>query len=62
MDYMTAKDTGVKWSISKRRVLVLCKEDRINGTIRIANLWLIPNDSEKPADFRKNKKERQSLT
>jgi hypothetical protein len=56
MDYMTAKETAIKWSISKRRVLVLCKEDRIKGIIRIANLWLIPNDSEKPTDLEKTRR------
>jgi len=60
MDYMTAKETGIKWGISKRRVLVLCKEGRVLGTIRIANIWLIPNDAEKPADLRKNKNDRET--
>ena len=53
MDYMTAKEAGIKWGISKRWVLVLCKQNRILGTIRMGNLWLIPKNSTKPVDLRK---------
>lgn len=56
MDYITAQQAGVKWSISKRRVLVLCTQNRIVGTVKIGHQWLIPNSAEKPDDFRKNKK------
>ncbi len=53
MDYMTAKEAGNRWNISKRRVLVLCKQNRILGTIRVGNFWLIPNNAAKPVDLRK---------
>jgi len=50
MDYLTVKETGIKWGVSKRRVLVLCSQNRIPGTIKMAPLWLIPATAEKPAD------------
>jgi hypothetical protein len=56
MEYLTVKETGIKWGLSKRRVLVLCSQNRIPGTIKMAPLWLIPSTAEKPADGRKLKK------
>lgn len=41
-----------KWGISKRRVIVLCKEDRIPGAQMAGRNWIIPEDAEKPADAR----------
>ena len=52
MDYMNAKQAGEKWSISDRRVAVLCKENRIEGAVNMGRMWLIPKDAEKPDDAR----------
>lgn len=40
--------------ISSRRIAVLCKQNSINGVIKKGKTWLIPQDSIKPADARKN--------
>lgn len=53
MDYITAQETAEKWKITRRRVQILCVEGRIQGAIKKANLWLIPNNAEKPLDRRK---------
>lgn len=52
MDYMTTKEAGEKWGITSRRVMILCKEDRIDGVAYIGGIWLIPKDAEKPTDAR----------
>ena len=52
MGFMTSVKAGEKWSLSKRRVAVLCAEGRIPGAEKKANVWLIPDDAEKPADAR----------
>lgn len=52
LDYMTTKTAAQAWSISQRRVLALCAEDRIDGLARVENIWLIPKEAEKPADGR----------
>jgi hypothetical protein len=52
MDYYTTREIGLKWHITKRRVQILCAEGRIEGAIKIANLWLIPKNTLKPADLR----------
>ena len=52
MNYLSIKETAARWGISERRIQVLCKENRIPGTITIVRTWGIPNDAEKPADAR----------
>ena len=50
--YMTAAEAAEKWSISHRRVITLCREERIPNAAMLGNMWIIPNDAEKPADGR----------
>ena len=52
MNYLSIRQTAEKWNLSKRRVQILCAEDRINGAIRIDFTWAIPADAQKPADAR----------
>lgn len=52
MEYISALDVARKWGISKRRVQILCIEDRIAGVKKVGNMWLIPEDAEKPKDGR----------
>lgn len=57
-DYMTVQETAKLWGISERQVQKLCKANRIEGVIHLTRVWLIPRDTEKPADMcRKNYKE-----
>lgn len=63
MGMISAKDAADAWGLTKRRVLVLCKEGRIPGAQLINNsMWLIPDDAEKPEDGRalRYKKENSS--
>ena len=53
MDYMTLKEASEKWGISSRQVNYYCVEGRIPGTVKIASVWLIPKDAEKPVDGRR---------
>lgn len=50
--YMTANEAAEKWNISHRRVLTLCKENRIMDVAMLGNMWIIPIDAEKPEDAR----------
>ncbi len=52
MDYITAQEAADKWGITRRRVQVLCSQNRIKGAKRLGNMWAIPNDAEKPVDGR----------
>lgn len=52
LGYMTANEAAEKWNISHRRVLTLCKENRISNVTTFGNMWIIPIDAEKPKDAR----------
>ena len=52
-EYMTAQEAAEKWNVSLRRVQRLCKENRIDGTMNINRVWLIPKAAKKPVDKRR---------
>lgn len=54
MGYLTAKQFSEKWEISERRIIKLCKEQRINGAIKNGMVWQIPEETLKPSDKRTN--------
>jgi len=59
MEYMTAKEAAQKWNITVRRVQVLCAQGRIQGAMRLGNMWAIPKDAKKPNDARSKKDRRK---
>lgn len=60
MDYMTLKEASEKWGISARQINYYCTDDRIPGAVKMAGVWLIPKDADKPIDGRtKQGKERK---
>ena len=44
MEYLSISQTAEKWGLSKRRVQVLCSENRIPGVMRVGSYWAIPAD------------------
>lgn len=54
MEYLTTIEMSKKWGITSRRIAVLCEQGRIVGVVKKGKTWLIPYDSEKPEDARKN--------
>lgn len=52
MDYMTLKEASEKWGITPRMINYYCADGRIPGAVKVATVWLIPNDAEKPLDKR----------
>ena len=57
MGYITTSKVAKKWNISQRRVQILCAENRIEGVFKLGETWAIPDDAEKPRDFRRKEKE-----
>lgn len=55
MDYMTLKEASQKWNVTPRQVNYYCVAGRIPGAIKMATIWLIPKDAEKPIDGRTKK-------
>ena len=58
MEFLTTAEAGEKWGISRRRVVVLCSEGRVEGAIQKGKIWLIPDYAQKPVDGRRMKKNR----
>ncbi len=52
MDFMTTKEAAHKWQMTERMVQYHCKAGRITGAVKMAGVWLIPKEAEKPIDGR----------
>lgn len=52
MKYISVTEAAKKWGISQKRVQVLCRNSRIDGVMRVGNVWIIPYDAQKPSDAR----------
>lgn len=52
MEYMTLKEASEKWGVTPRRVNYYCAGGRISGAVKMAGVWLIPQNAEKPLDKR----------
>lgn len=52
MEYIKVSKAAEKWGLSARRVRILCAEGKIPGVIRKGNLYMIPEDAERPRDGR----------
>lgn len=52
MDYMTLKEASEKWGVSVRQINYYCVGGRIPGAMKMAGVWLIPQNAEKPVDGR----------
>lgn len=56
MEYLTSNEIAKIWEISSRRVRKLCGEGRVSGAIQKGCIWLIPNTTKKPDEFRRGRK------
>ena len=54
MRNLTAKQFSKIWGITERRIIKLCKENRISGAIKNGMVWEIPEETLKPSDRRSN--------
>lgn len=55
MEYFTATELSKKWNVSSRMVAYYCETGKIGGAIKKGKLWLIPFNTNKPADKRSSK-------
>lgn len=49
---MNCKEAAALWDISERWVSILCKEGKIPGAVKQGHRWVLPRNTEKPADGR----------
>lgn len=52
MEFMTVNEASELWGICNRRIVTLCNEGRIEGTVKFGKSWAIPRNSMKPRDKR----------
>lgn len=52
MEYMTLKEASEKLGVSSRQINYYCVAGRISGAVRMVGVWLIPKETDKPADRR----------
>lgn len=52
MNYIKVSQAAQNWSISPRRVRLLCSQNRIDGVIQKGKLYMIPENAPKPIDGR----------
>lgn len=48
MEYITVNEAAEKWGVTKRRVQMLCNENRIKGALRFGPVWRIPSTAVLP--------------
>ena len=52
MDCMAWKEAAEKWGATPRRVNDYCAGGRIPDAVKMAGVWLIPKNTQKPLDKR----------
>ena len=57
--YMSAREASYKCGVSESRVHKPCQQGRILGLERFGRSWVIPADTEKPCDPRRNRNDPQ---
>jgi len=60
VDIMTAKQAATKWGITTRRVNELIRDGRIKDIQKVGSSWVMPADTQKPTDLRKERYKKTS--
>ncbi len=60
MNYLTIKETALRWGVSIRTVNALCSQGRVEGAHKFGSAWAIPENAEKPDDPRRERKLREA--
>ncbi len=61
MNYLTVKETALRWGVSIRTVNSLCNQGRVDGAERFGASWAIPDTAQKPGDPRRERKTMSSV-
>jgi len=59
-NYCEPEEIAKLWDVSVRQIQRLCKEGRIEGSIKFGNVWAIPKDTKKPTHTGKLKPGRKT--
>ena len=58
--YLSIREASEKWGVSERRIYQYCAQGRIPGAVRFGGAWAIPENTEKPGDSRRERKQAAS--
>lgn len=50
--YKTISEIAEVWKLKPRTVQIMCAQGKLEGATKVGNVWVIPNDTEKPVDLR----------
>lgn len=56
MQYISAREAAARWGAHIRVVQNLCRAGRIPGARKYGNVWMLPEDTVKPGDPRRERK------
>lgn len=59
MEILTTSEMAKKWDLSRRMVIKLCVQGRVEGVISKGNTWPIPENAKKPEAPRRVRKNGQ---
>jgi AraC-like DNA-binding protein len=59
-DYISVKEAALAWGVSERRVHKLCEGGRIASVTKLGRAWMIPAQTLKPPDARREHSELRS--
>ena len=54
MQYISVKEASEKWSVTQRRVQILCNKNEIKGATRFGKSWMIPSTAVLPSSAKKD--------
>ena len=50
--YKTISEIAEEWELKPRTIQIMCAKGKLEGATKVENVWVIPNDIEKPVDLR----------
>lgn len=50
--YKTISEISKEWKLKPRTIQIMCAKGKLEGATKAGNVWLIPNNTEKPVDLR----------
>lgn len=50
--YNTVSFIAEKWELKPRTIQMMCAQGKIEGATKVGNVWVIPDNTEKPIDLR----------
>ena len=54
IDFRTVTEKAEEWNVSPRHIQYLCKQGRIEGAVKKAGVWFIPDNVPKPVQYTKS--------